>query len=56
MVTVAMGWGDDAFLWTGDKENERHHIHPALWQHLHGARGVQDTHSLIDWVILGLAQ
>ena len=25
---------------------------PALQQHLHGTRGVQDTHSLIDWVIL----
>ena len=27
-------------------------IQPALWQSLHGTRGFQGTHSLINWIIV----
>ena len=48
-------WGDgDGISLRGQEAEKMSNIttHPALWQCLPDVQGLQDTHSLIDWIIL----
>ena len=52
-VSTAMGCGvHDVSLTRQETEKMNITTHPALWQRLHGAQGVQGTHFFVGWIIL----
>lgn len=54
VVSAAMRYRVDGISLTCPEAEKMSNItHPALWQQLHGAQGIQGTHSLRDWIRLG---